>query len=122
MSAYHPAPPAPVEPPLVNGRPTTRTSWWPDRRPLPRRRDTVLGLGFALAFALGPWVVRAAGAGIPVELAALWTAFGLGFLLQTVLELTRPDSGDRLAVALYRCTYLGAPVVLSVGTVLLTLP
>ncbi|WP_460434880.1 hypothetical protein [Angustibacter speluncae] len=119
MSAYQPAPPAPVEPPLVNGRPMTRTSWWPDRRPLPRRHETLVALLAAAAFVLGPWVVRAAGAGIPVELAVLWTAFGTGLLLQAVLDVVRPDPGDRLGVVLYRGTYVAAPLLCCLAAMLL---
>ncbi|GAB4066457.1 hypothetical protein GCM10028777_19160 [Angustibacter speluncae] len=73
----------------------------------------------AAAFVLGPWVVRAAGAGIPVELAVLWTAFGTGLLLQAVLDVVRPDPGDRLGVVLYRGTYVAAPLLCCLAAMLL---
>lgn len=97
----------------------TRTSWWPDRRPLPRRRDTLVALLVAAAFVLGPWTARGLGADVPVELAAIWNAFGLGFGLQAVLDLLRPAPGDAVGTVLHRCVYVGMPFALCIGTVAL---
>jgi hypothetical protein len=91
------------------------TSWWPDRRPLPSRRATLLAVAGGLALFLSPVVVDLAGGATWRDLWFLTTT-ALVFLVQTAMDVARPRPGDRTAVVVYRATYFGVPLLLIVSS------
>jgi hypothetical protein len=113
-SPYQPAPPPPpgAPAPLVNGRPMTRTSWWPDRRPLPTPREQVWALVGAVALVLSPFVVDLAG-GPPWRTLWIMSALGVALLAQAGMDTARPPAHDRFAVRLYRTVYFALPFVVT---------
>ena len=113
---YESAPPAPGwHPPLLNGRPMSgeSTSWWPDRRPLPSRRSTLLSIAATIILVLAPVVVDLAG-GAALRDTWFLSAFALVLLAQAGMDVARPDPEDRTAVVVYRAVYFGLPLLLVV--------
>ena len=87
---YESAPPAPGwHPPLLNGRPMSgeSTSWWPDRRPLPSRRSTLLSIAATIILVLAPVVVDLAG-GAALRDTWFLSAFALVLLAQAGMDVS----------------------------------